>query len=149
MLRVHEIMSRDVLTLPAHCTLDDAAAALALGQVSGVPVVDHGRLVGVLSKTDLIVARRANVTARVEDVMTPFIHFVRADDSAQSAVDLMLRERIHRLVVVGEGGSVEGIVTPTDVMRAIADDKAALRTPARWPLEHADPSEAVPSGGER
>jgi CBS-domain-containing membrane protein len=149
MLRVRDIMTRDVQTLPARGTLDDAAAALALGHVGGVPVLNQGRIVGILSKTDLVVARRANQAARIEDIMTPFVHFVRPEDEAQAAVDLMLREGIHRLVVIGDEGRLEGIVTPTDVMRAVADRRATLRAPERWPLEHADPAEALPAMGER
>ena len=61
----------------------------------------------------------------------------------------MLKERIHRLIVVGEEARIEGIVTHTDVLRAVAQGAVPLRAPDPWPFLHADPAEAIPSMGER
>ena len=52
--------------------------------------------------------------------MTRVIYAVRAGDSILAAIRLMVDEDIHRVVVVGDEGEVAGIVTPMDVLRALA-----------------------------
>ncbi|HEU4564928.1 MAG TPA: CBS domain-containing protein [Gemmatimonadaceae bacterium] len=54
MLRVREIMTQDVVTVSPEATLRDAMALLTARHVSGAPVVAGGRVVGVLSGTDLL-----------------------------------------------------------------------------------------------
>jgi CBS domain-containing protein len=54
MLRLRDIMTTDVLTLTPGLAVRDAMALLASRHVSGAPVVDGGRVVGVLSSTDLL-----------------------------------------------------------------------------------------------
>jgi hypothetical protein len=135
MLKVSDIITREVLTLDMGASAAEARAQLVARRVSGAPVVDRGRVVGVLSTADLL---RSQATT-VSELMTPFTHFVRPDDDAQLAVDLLLAEQIHRVVVVGAGASVVGIVTPADILRA--ERGASLGWPNVWP--HADPASAV------
>lgn len=54
MLRLRDIMTKDVLTLTPDLAVRDAMALLASRHVSGAPVIDRGKVVGVLSSTDLL-----------------------------------------------------------------------------------------------
>lgn len=123
MLRVRDIMTRQVLCLRADATVDSAAWSLATGQVSGAPVRDrHGALVGVISRSDLAdVLRRSAIpeSVRVEEAMTPAVWSVHPDDPALAAVRLMVDKGIHRVLAVRGPGHVDGIVTATDVLRAL------------------------------
>lgn len=58
-------------------------------------------------------------TAMVEDIMTPVTFTVEPDMTVPELADFLLRGRIHRAVVV-EDGRLEGIVTSTDVLRAVS-----------------------------
>ena len=51
--------------------------------------------------------------------MTPLVFFVRAEQPASAAVDLMLAEHVHRVLVLGRDGALDGIVSTTDVLRAV------------------------------
>jgi len=53
-VRVQEIMTRGVIKVNPVASLKEAAALFESRQVSGLPVVDQGRLVGVLSETDIV-----------------------------------------------------------------------------------------------
>jgi len=122
-LRVRDIMTPDVITLVGTTSVDDAARSLTFHQVTGVPVLEHGRIVGVVSKSDLVDPRyRSSATAKptVRDAMTRVVHAVRPGDPAMLAVRLMVHENVHRAVVVDEQGKLAGIVSPMDVMRALA-----------------------------
>jgi CBS domain-containing protein len=54
MLRLRDIMTKDVLTVTPDLAVRDAMALLASRHVSGAPVIDGGKVVGVLSSTDLL-----------------------------------------------------------------------------------------------
>jgi CBS-domain-containing membrane protein len=137
MIRVQDIMTRGALTLRADATADDARDTLLAHRIGGAPVVEDQRVVGVISKTDLL---RANAQAVLRDVMTPYVQFVRPSDPAQVAVDLMLSEHMHRLVVMGSDGHVAGMVTQTDVLRAVQRGDT-IHIPPEFP--HHDPAPAL------
>lgn len=116
MLKVRDIMSTHALSFKPDTSIDDAALALANHHIGGAPVVKDGRVIGVLSKTDLLDPDR--IGQRVSEVMTPLVHYLRADEPAMAAVRLMLSESIHRVIVINEMGKLAGIVTTTDVLKA-------------------------------
>lgn len=122
-LRVHDVMTRDVTTVEAALPVDEAAELLHARRVSGAPVLADGRVVGIVSRTDLLDATRLPREVPLPDVsavMTRVVYAVRAHDPAMLAVRLMSEEGIHRVIVVGDAGKLAGIVTPMDVLRAIA-----------------------------
>jgi predicted transcriptional regulator len=118
---VRDIMHPGVVTIPATATVVSAADILAQHHVQGAPVLDGiGRIIGVVTTTDLTDPRRSmNPDDSIEWVMTRVAFAVREGDPAMTAVRLMVREAIHRVIVVGDAGEPVGIVTPMDVLRAI------------------------------
>ena len=91
---------------------------------SGAPVVDprSGFLVGVLSQAD--VARRLwnrpedTGETLVSDLMTPFSFRLDGGEPLRQACDLMLRQRIHR-VVISEAGQALGVLSILDILRGL------------------------------
>jgi predicted transcriptional regulator len=142
MLTVADIMSRDVVTLDSAATSRDAATLFGARGISGAPVMAGGRVVGVLSKTDLV--READPNRLVREMMTPLVRFVRPEQPARAAVDLMLATKVHRLLVLDATGGVAGVVTPADVLRAEREDAHGLWSV--WP--HADAAHAIPEDCE-
>lgn len=122
-VRVADIMTEGVVTIRHDATLDEAQATLTEHQVSGAPVVQGRQIVGVLSATDLVDPRK-DFAVKVGAIMTKVVFAVRRDDPVVFAVQLMVQENLHRVVVVDDQGSLVGIVTAHDVMRAIVDGKA-------------------------
>jgi CBS-domain-containing membrane protein len=125
MLTLRDIMTADVFTLSEQATLEEAAFRLTEHAVGGAPVRDRlGRLVGVLSKTDLVDperwAQRRGDGSTVGEAMTPALLALHVSDPAIDAVQLMAADGIHRVIVLDESGRLAGIVTPMDVLRALA-----------------------------
>lgn len=119
-VRVQDVMSREVVTLRASMSVDEAARRLHHDRIGGAPVTaESGELLGVVGKTDLLDPRHHARHARVEDAMTRVVYAVRPSDPIMVAVKLMVDEAIHRALVVDERGKLVGIVTPIDVMRAM------------------------------
>lgn len=121
MLRVRDMMTRHVVSLSGDTTIDRAAWRLASEGISGAPVRDQtGKIIGVISNSDLVaphVEQRGEVV--VKDVMTAGVWAVHPDAPALEAVELMVTQNIHRVVVIRGPGQIEGIVTSMDVMRAL------------------------------
>jgi CBS-domain-containing membrane protein len=116
-------MTTDVVTLAASTSVDDAARSFTFHHVSGTPVLEQGRVVGVVSKSDLIDPRHrpsATHNPTVRDAMTKVVQAVRPGDPAMLAVRLMVEQSVHRAVVVDDHGKLAGIVSPMDVLRALA-----------------------------
>src|SRR5262249_25487985 len=85
---------------------------------------ESGEVVGVLSKTDLVDPDHAGSSwdgerGTVGDAMTPFVIALDAGDPAINAVKLMVADGLHRVLVLDRGKAV-GVVTPMDILKALA-----------------------------
>lgn len=129
-MRVSELMQGAVKTVGPDAAVNEAVVALADSHISALPVVDVlGRMVGVISSTDILTseAEAENATARealfedtmVRDIMTLHPLTVSGDAEVREAAQQMLYADIHRLFVVN-GERVVGVVSTTDIMRAVA-----------------------------
>ena len=119
---ISEIMSREVICVGPETSLSGLTEVFILRGISGVPVVDAaGRPIGVASKTDVLrhVAIEGE-SATAKDVMTPVTLAMPGHSSIARAAALMSYERVHRIVVVGPSGTVEGLVSAMDVLRWLA-----------------------------
>ncbi|MBI3202751.1 MAG: CBS domain-containing protein [Myxococcales bacterium] len=126
MLKVEDIMTRNVMTVAPDTPVDDLAWGLTQKGVSGAPVQDAGgHLLGLVTKSDLADPNRPNKlhAATVEDVMSPFVFAVNASDPVLDAAQRMVDTGSHRLVVVDAQGHLAGILSTMDVVRALVSGK--------------------------
>ena len=120
-LRVRELMTPSPVSVRHGITVRDAAAFLAERGIGAAPVVnDAGRAVGVLSRSDVLLAVNAGVDgAPVREVMTPSVIAVRPDDTALDVSDAMVRHLVRRVFVVDGEGVPVGVVSATDLFRGL------------------------------
>jgi CBS-domain-containing membrane protein len=128
MLTIRNIMSKSVYVVDAEASAEEAAWGLTRRHIGGAPARDaQGNLVGVLSSSDLVnpePAQWIRGEATVADLMNPDVISLYADDPAMAAVNEMAKRDIHRIVVLDAEGKLAGIVTPMDVVRALADGRS-------------------------
>ena len=126
MITVADVMTREVLVLHAETTLRDAVQYLATQHVSGAPVVDaRGKLTGAVSSSDVMQAESEGLdldTTAVEEVMTRFPLTVSPETELREAALAMEYGEVHRLFVE-RGGTLVGVVSRSDVSRALANGK--------------------------
>ena len=123
MLTARDVMTSAVLTIAADDRAANAADRLAQAGISGAPVRDRdGKLVGILSQTDLANPRRGGTRADapVYEVMTPEVYTVYADGPALVAAMVMAKYDIHRVAVADARGNLAGVVTSLDLVKALA-----------------------------
>ncbi len=119
-LRIGEIMTANPITVGPDCLMSELKEILRVKRISGVPVLQAGELVGIISIEDLILAlERGETSARVGDRMTRQIQTVYSDESVIQAVNKFARHGHGRLPVVDRQGRLVGIVTQGDVVRGV------------------------------
>jgi CIC family chloride channel protein len=128
--RVEQVMTRDVQTLPTAATVGDAVARFAAGGHSAYPVVDgDGRVVGVVSRGDLVGGEEPEESTLGELLSGPVAH-VGPADTVLAALEQMLEAEVDHLPVVDRHRLV-GVCTRTDVLRARRDALALERLVGR------------------
>jgi CBS domain-containing protein len=149
-MRVKQLMVRNVISVQPEDLLSDAVSLMFENRVSAVPVVDkRQRCKGILSTTDLIALFRKQGKDQVEpeeldqfaadladasqrgsrlgsrevaEVMTVDVVTVTLEDTILTAAREMLRNRVHRLVVVDAQQRVIGILSTMDLLAAFTAD---------------------------
>jgi chloride channel protein, CIC family len=117
------LMQRRVETLSSQMKLSEAVQAFSRSHHRGFPVVDDGRLVGIVTQSDLAdISRRPSATeeATLADIMTPQPVTVSPSDPLTHVLYLLNRFKLSRLPVT-EGPKLVGIITRADIIRAESD----------------------------
>ncbi|MCG9893141.1 MAG: chloride channel protein [Thermosynechococcaceae cyanobacterium MS004] len=116
-LTADDIMQRRVETLSSDLPLQQAIKTFARSHHRGFPVLDQGRLVGILTQTDLTKSTPLSENATIQEVMTAQPVTVSATDTLSAVLYTLNRFEISRLPVV-EGKRLVGIITRADIIRA-------------------------------
>ena len=151
-MQVRDVMTTNVISIPAQATILEAARTMLRNRISGLPVVDaEGRLIGMVTEGDFL--RRSEIGTerqrprwlefllgpgrmaedyvraagrKVEDVMTRDPVAVSEGDDLAIMVELMERRRVKRLPVLRDGKMV-GVVSRANLMRALSVWRAAKK----------------------
>jgi acetoin utilization protein AcuB len=129
-MMVQDIMTPVPLSIEVTERLATARAKLLEADVRHLPVVDRGRLVGIISERDLpseLIEPAARSGADRADrpvsaFMSSDVLFVSPESQLQEAIDLMIEHRIGAVPVVdADGDRLIGIVSYVDVLREVRD----------------------------
>lgn len=118
-----DVMTTSVVSVSPQDSVDEAARLLTFHDISGLPVCDGNRVVGVLSEADLI----GKSGSTVGEVMTSPAVVVAETTSLESVAAQLTQQRIRRLPVVDAAGKLVGIVSRHDVLKW-----ASRRVPAAF-----------------
>lgn len=106
----------DPLTIGSTATLQNALGLMRNNGFSGLPVVDDGRLIGILTSRDLRFETRLD--QRVADVMTRDPITVPEGTGVDEAKRILHKNRIEKLLVTGKDGTLVGLITVKDLLEA-------------------------------
>ena len=129
---VREIMMGSPVTLTPYDTLDLANDVISIGRIRHIPVVDEGKVVGLISERDLIGAAAKRIFGLkqksrsallkcelVKNVMKTRVVTVAPDTRIKEAARLMAEKKIGCVPVISDGTLV-GLVTTTNILRYLA-----------------------------
>jgi CBS domain-containing protein len=114
---VSDAMSHDPVTVGPNDSLEHARTLMRLGRIRHLPVLDDGRLVGLVSQRDLIGSSRRFV----REVMVEKPLTTAASHPLRKAARLMVQNKIGCLPVAAADGRLLGIITEADFVRFAAD----------------------------
>ena len=111
-------MITDPITIRPDAPIREAEAMMAKFKISGVPVVEKGKLVGILTNRDL--RFETNLDLLVKDRMTkqPLVTVPVGTTLEQAKVKLQ-QHRIEKLLVVDDEGALKGLITVKDIEKSI------------------------------
>lgn len=109
---------KDPITIDANATISDLVALTKQHNISGVPVLENGDLVGIVTGRD--VRFETNMEAKVASIMTPREKLVTAEEKASSdeVRALLHRHRIEKVLVVNDKFELRGLITVKDINKA-------------------------------
>uniref|UniRef100_A0A832HZP5 Inosine-5'-monophosphate dehydrogenase n=1 Tax=Eiseniibacteriota bacterium TaxID=2212470 RepID=A0A832HZP5_UNCEI len=108
----------DPVTLPPTATIGEAHAICSRFHISGVPITEHGRLVGILTNRDMRFETR--MERRVSEVMTrEGLVTAPVGTTLEQARDILAHHRIEKLPVVDGEGRLKGLITVKDIEKRI------------------------------
>ncbi|WP_374339483.1 IMP dehydrogenase [Leeia sp.] len=127
---------KDPITIPSSLTVREVMALTRQHRISGLPVVDHGKVVGIVTNRDLRFENRLDQP--VSSIMTPRDRLVtvREGASREEAMNLMHQHRLERVLVINEAFELRGLITVKDILKssehplACKDDLGRLRVGA-------------------
>ncbi|MFJ8581442.1 CBS domain-containing protein [Micromonospora sp. NPDC093277] len=138
MFRVSDVMTRQVVYLPAETALEEAARVMKESDIGDVVVTDGATLAGMLTDRDIVVravAERADpVTTTIGSIITREVVMIEQQATASEAAVLMRERNIRRVLVCDSARKLVGIVSLGDLARQL-DPASAL----------SDISEAAPN----
>lgn len=128
-LRAADIMQRRVETLSSQMAIDEVIQAFSRSHHRGFPVLEDGRLVGIVTQSDLNESPISSMVPNrtLADIMTPHPVAVGPDTTLTHVLHLLNSLKISRIPVV-EGTKLVGIITRGDIIRAESDQVSGLAT---------------------
>jgi acetoin utilization protein AcuB len=130
---VRDRMSRTVITLDEDTPIIKALNIMKDNNIRRLPVTKNEKITGMVTDRDLKEATPSKVTSldvheiyrllseiKVKDIMSKDILTIGPDESIEKAAMLMLKKKISGLPVI-EGGKLVGIITQTDIFKALVD----------------------------
>jgi IMP dehydrogenase len=127
---------KDPITIAPTMKVRDVIALAQAKRISGFPVVEHGKLVGIVTNRDL--RFESALDAPVSSIMTAADRLISVKEGApvEEARALMHKHKLERVVVVGDGFSLRGLITVKDITKAVEhpdackDEQGRLRVAA-------------------
>src|SRR5262245_61712629 len=127
---------KDPITISQDMTVRDVLNLIRSHKISGLPVVDASKVVGIVTNRDL--RFESNLDQPVKNIMTPRQRLVTVKEGASSeeAQKLLHQHRLERVLVVNENFELRGLITVKDILKssehpnACKDDLGRLRVGA-------------------
>lgn len=116
---VSTIMKTDVHTAASSDSLEDVYKIMRQHKIHHVPIVDKGKLVGIITTYDLLKSNYKHdefSTVKAKDIMTTKVATLEPVSKVGTAAEVFLEHRFHGLPIVNQDREIVGMVTTHDVL---------------------------------
>ena len=125
-------MTKDVISVDVNDSMQDAARLIRGHKIKHLPVMENGKLVGIVTDKDLKRASASDVTTleihellflisqiKISDIMTKDPITIPRDCTIDEAAQILLEHKLSGAPVVDDEGQVAGVITQTDIFRGL------------------------------
>ena len=125
-------MTKDVISVDVNDSMQDAARLIRRHKIKRLPVMENGKLVGIVTDRDLKRASASDVTTleihellfllseiKISDIMTKDPITIPLDYTIDEAAQILLEHKLSGAPVVDDEGQVAGVITQTDIFRVL------------------------------
>lgn len=116
-LKASDVMQSHVETIASHLPLSELLKSITKSHHRGFPVMENGKLVGIITQSDLEKVKSEKSSLIISNVMTKQPITVNSQAPLSNVLYLLNRYQLSRLPVI-EGNKLIGIITRTDIIRA-------------------------------
>jgi len=108
----------DPVTIQSHMTVRDVLELTELHKISGLPVVDNNKVVGIVTNRDL--RFETNLDQSITNIMTPRDRLVTVKEGAprEEAIHLLHKHRLERVLVINDQDVLKGLITVKDIQKS-------------------------------
>lgn len=126
-MKISEVMTREVATVSADQSAQEAATFMLQGDAGSIPVTEGDRLIGMITDRDIAVRGVANgrgPDTPVRELMSEGLVCAREDDDIDDVAMRMSEAQVRRLPVIDESENLVGIVSLGDLSRETEGEEA-------------------------
>jgi len=148
---VQQRMTANPITITSTATIADASEIMRSNKFRRLPVVDGGKLVGLVTDRDLRAVAPSPATTlsifelnyllakmQIKDIMQKKLITIQSDATVEEAALLLYNHRIGGLVVVDANGAVTGVITETDIFKCFVDIMGLIEGKTRLTIDVTD-----------
>ena len=148
---VQQRMTRNPITITSTATIADASELMRANKFRRLPVIDDGKLVGLVTDRDLREVAPSPATTlsifelnyllakmQIKDIMQKKVITIHPEATVEEAALLLYHHRIGGLVVVDANGAVTGVITETDIFKCFVDIMGLNEGKTRLTIEVTD-----------
>ncbi|MBP2628523.1 MAG: putative signal transduction protein with domain containing protein [Firmicutes bacterium] len=148
---VEQRMTPNPITITSAATIADASELMRVNKFRRLPVVDGGKLVGLVTDRDLRAVSPSPATTlsifelnyllakiKIKDIMQKKVITIQSAATVEEAAILLYNHRIGGLVVVDDHGTVSGIITETDIFKCFVDVMGLIEGKTRLTIDVTD-----------
>ncbi len=125
---IYERMVKNPITISVSAIAKQAMDLMEKNKLQSLPVMEKGKLVGILTKEDIMgqflcdnKGCRYKENTPIEDIMTKRVFTLKEDDYIEKAVALIKERRISTVPILDKNENLVGIITRTDLFNALLD----------------------------
>lgn len=148
---IKERMTANPITITSTATIADASELMRVNKFRRLPVVDGGKLVGLVTDRDLRSVSPSPATTlsifelnyvlakmKIKDVMQKKVITIQSDATVEEAALLLYNHRIGGLIVLDASGAVCGVITETDIFKCFVDVMGLTEGKTRLTIDATD-----------
>ncbi len=141
---VKDVMTRNLITVDPETSFTDALKIMRENKIRRLPVLENGRLVGIVTEKDILYASPSKATSldiwelhyllnklKIREIMTKDVVTIQEDTPIEDAAKIMVDNKIGALPVM-KGDELVGIITETDIFKVFLEMFGARKKGVRY-----------------